>query len=67
MIGLTALQIGLATRPARTQPTTMKAMPKVTKMPRCLEGMDSENTVVTTGMQEPTPKPAIRRNAQKNA
>ena len=65
--GVAALQMGLAMRPASTQPTTMNAMPNVTKMPRCLEGMLSENTVVTTGMQEPTPKPAIRRNAAKNA
>ena len=61
-----ALQIGLATTPAKTQPTTMKAMPNVTNTPRCLEGMLSENTVVTTGIQEPTPKPAIKRNTAKN-
>ena len=41
-------------------------MPIVTKTPRCLDGIVSENTVVTMGMQEPTPKPAIRRNAAKN-
>ena len=44
----------------------MPAMPIVTKTPRCLDGIVSENTVVTMGMQEPTPKPAIRRNAAKN-
>ena len=44
---------------------TMKAMPKVTKMPRCLEGMLSENTVVTTGMQEPTPEPADQAERAK--
>ena len=43
----------------------MKAMPKVTNTPRCLDGMVSEKQVVTTGMQEPTPKPAIRRKAAK--
>ena len=36
-------QTGAATRPAITQPMTMKAMPNVTKMPRCLEGMLGEH------------------------
>ena len=65
-MGVGVLQMGLAIRPARTQPTTMNAMPNVTNTPRCLDGMLSENTVVTTGMQDPTPKPAIRRNTAKN-
>ena len=46
-----------------TQPPTMQAPPQVMKKPRRFEGMTSEKTVYTTGMQEPTPKPAIRRNA----
>ena len=60
-----AVQIGAATRPASTQPATMKAMPKVTNTPRFFEGMVSEKQVVTMGMQEPTPKPAIRRHTAK--
>ena len=63
MMGAAALQMGLATRPATTQPPTMKAWPQVTNTPRWLEGMLSVNTVMTVGMQQPTPKPAIRRNA----
>ena len=43
----------------------MKAMPKVTNTPRFFEGMVSEKQVVTIGMQEPTPKPAMRRQTAK--
>ena len=59
------VQIGAATRPASTQPATMKAMPNVTNTPRCWDGIVSEKQVVTIGMQEPTPKPAIRRHTAK--
>lgn len=45
----------------------MQAWPQAMKSPRCFEGMVSAKTVVTIGMQEPTPSPAISRKAAKNA
>ena len=65
--GPVELQTAFATRPATTQPKTMTAPPQVMKKPRRFEGTVSEKNVYTMGMQEPTPKPAMKRNAAKNA